>query len=221
MAFQLDEMVIEKNQVLAVVGPNGAGKSTLLLTLARLLKPAQGEFSFNGQAVENMSDTDYRRQIAMVMQDPILFDMSVFDNVASGLNFRGVSKMEIRRLVPLWLERLGVSHLANRRAGELSGGEAQRVSLARAMVLDPELLLLDEPFSSLDPPTRNRLLEDLNTLLSETAVTTVFVTHNLAEVDHFADRLAVVLDNRLQQIGSFEEIMASTADEKVLAFLMG
>jgi len=221
MAFQLDEMVLERSQVLAVVGPNGAGKSTLLLTLARLLRPTQGEFNFNGQTVDSMSDTAYRRQIGMVMQDPILFDMSVFDNVASGLRFRGTAKTEIQRLVPLWLERLGVAHLANRRAGELSGGEAQRVSLARAMVLDPELLLLDEPFSSLDPPTRNRLLEDLDTLLSETAVTTVFVTHNLAEVTRFADQLAVVADNRLRQIGPYEEVLASPADGQVLAFLQG
>ncbi len=103
-----------------------------------------------------------------MLQDPLLFDTSVFDNVASGLRFRGMDKDEIARRVPLWLERLGVAHLSKRRAGQLSGGEAQRVSLARALVLEPELLLLDEPFSALDPPTRARLRDDLKHLLAKT-----------------------------------------------------
>jgi tungstate transport system ATP-binding protein len=212
VALQLDELIIQPNEVLAVVGPNGAGKSTLLLTLARLLKPESGNFLFKGQPVAGLSETEYRRQIALVMQDALLFDMPVFNNVALGLRFRGAAKLEIQRSVLLWLERLGVPHLARRRAGELSGGEAQRVSLARALALEPEMLLLDEPFSSLDPPTRSRLLVDLGALLAETATTTVFVTHNLAEVGHFARRLAVILDNRLCQTGTMEDILAAPAD---------
>ena len=152
------------------------------------------------------------------MQDPLLFDMSVFENVSLGLRFRGVAAQEIQQSVPVWLERLGVAHLAKRRAGELSGGEAQRVSLARALILRPEMLLLDEPFSSLDPPTRKSLIDDLSKLLQETAVTTIFVTHDLAEVGHFAHRMAVIMDNRLRQVGTFEEIKAAPA-EGVLRFL--
>ena len=218
-ALQLDELTIIEGEVLAVVGPNGAGKSTLLLTLARLLKPEHGKILFNGQQVSAESDTSYRRRIALVMQDPLLFDASVFDNVASGLHFRSISKDVIRRDVPVWLERLGVGHLSKRRAGELSGGEAQRVSLARALVLRPQLLLLDEPFSALDPPTRSRLLEDLSTLLGETATTTVFVTHDLNEAAQLAGRMAVIVENRLRQVGSPEDVFSRPVDQDVAQFV--
>jgi tungstate transport system ATP-binding protein len=217
--LQLNELSILEGEVLAVVGPNGAGKSTLLLTLARLLKPERGKISFNGRQVSAESDTAYRRRIALVMQDPLLFDTSVFDNVASGLRFRSAAKDVIRRDVPLWLERLGVGHLSKRRAGELSGGEAQRVSLARALVLKPQLLLLDEPFSALDPPTRSRLLEDLGALLNETATTTVFVTHDLNEAAQLAGRMAVIVSNRLRQAGSPEDVFSKPVDQDVAQFV--
>jgi tungstate transport system ATP-binding protein len=184
-----------------------------------LLKPERGEIQFNGQQASTESDTDYRRRIALVMQDPLLFDTSVFDNVASGLKFRGVHKDEIQRKVPLWLERLGVDHLAKRRANQLSGGEAQRVSLARALILEPQLLLLDEPFSALDPPTRSRLLDDLGTLLKETSTTTVFVTHDLPEAAQLAARIAVIIGNRLRQVSSPNEVFNSPADEDVFRFV--
>jgi tungstate transport system ATP-binding protein len=217
--LQLDELTIIEGEVLAVVGPNGAGKSTLLLTLARLLKPERGKILFGGEQVSAESDTAYRRRIALVMQDPLLFDTSVFENVASGLRFRGVSNDVIQRDAPLWLERLGVGHLSKRRAGELSGGEAQRVSLARALVLKPQLLLLDEPFSALDPPTRSRLLDDLGALLDETATTTVFVTHDLNEAAQLGERMAVIVGNRLHQVGSPDEVFASPVDQDVAQFV--
>ena len=223
--LHVDQLSIVQGEVLAVVGPNGAGKSTLLLSLARLLKPESGEILFNCQypfghkQAQAESDTVYRRRIALVMQDPLLFDTSVFDNVASGLRFRGVSKDEVRRKVPLWLERLGVVHLSKRRAGQLSGGEAQRVSLARALVLEPQLLLLDEPFSALDPPTRSGILDDLGALLAETATTTVFVTHDLQEAAQLATRMAIIIGNRLRQEDKPENLFAFPADNEVARFL--
>lgn len=219
IALQLEQLTIRSGEVLAVVGPNGAGKSTLLLTLARLLKPERGEIQFSGQQASAESDTVYRRRIALVMQDPLLFDTSVFENVASGLRFRGISQDEIRHKIPLWLERLGVGHLSKRRAGQLSGGEAQRVSLARALVLEPKLLLLDEPFSALDPPTRSRLLDDLGALLKETGTTTVFVTHDLPEAAQLAGRVAVIIGNRLRQVGSPQDVFTSPADDDVAGFV--
>jgi tungstate transport system ATP-binding protein len=218
-ALQLEHLAIENGEVLAVVGPNGAGKSTLLLALARLLMPRRGEIRFHGQPASAESDTVYRRRLALVMQDPLLFDTSVCENVASGLRFRGMPKEAIPRKVRLWLERLGVGHLVNRRAAQLSGGEAQRVSLARALVLEPQLLLLDEPFSALDPPTRSRLLDDLGALLKETATTTVFVTHDLPEAAQLASRMAVIIGNRLRQVSAPEVVFALPADEDVAGFV--
>jgi len=119
----------------------------------------------------------------------------------------------------LWLERLGVGHLSKRRANELSGGEAQRVSLARALVLKPQLLLLDEPFSALDPPTRSRLLDDLGALLDETATTTVFVTHDLHEAAQLAGRIAVIVGNRLRQVGNPDDVFALPVDQDVAQFV--
>jgi tungstate transport system ATP-binding protein len=219
IALELDSLDVAEGEVLAVVGPNGAGKSTLLLTLARLLDLERGHILFNGSPADRVSATAYRRHIALVMQEPLLFDTTVFENVAMGLRFRGASREDIARKVSHWLENTGVSHLAERRASELSGGEAQRVSLARAMVLEPELLLLDEPFSALDPPTRGRLLDDLNSLLYQTATTTVFVTHDLGEATQLADRIAVVIGHRLRQIAKVKDLFNSPADRDVSAFL--
>lgn len=219
VVLQIERLSIAQGEVLAVVGPNGAGKSTLLLALARLLKPERGEILFNGQPASAESDTAYRRRLALVMQSPLLFDTSVFENVACGLRFRGLGRDAIQRRVRLWLGRLGVENLSKRRAGQLSGGEAQRVSLARALALEPQLLLLDEPFAALDPPTRSRLLDDLGALLQETATTTVFVTHDLDEAGQLAGRMAVIVGNRLRQVGKPKEVFGSPADAEVAQFL--
>ncbi len=217
--LRVKKLSVQRGEVLAVVGPNGAGKSTLLLTLARLLEPNAGQMLFNGTPAQNTSDTVYRRKIALVMQDPLLFDLSVYKNVALGLEFRGASKSEIQEKVPLWLKRLGVADLAERRAKRLSGGEAQRVSLARALVLEPELLLLDESFSALDPPTRATLLDDLKPLLKNSKTTTLFVTHDLHEARKLATRMAVIVKNSLRQIGYADEIFNAPVDEDVAHFL--
>ena len=219
IALTVESLSIARGEILAVVGPNGAGKSTLLLTLARLLKPERGEISFNGKPAAAESALQYRRRIGLVMQEPLLFDTSVYENVASGLHFRGVSKSEIKPRVEVWLEKLGISHLSKRRANELSGGEGQRVSLARALVLEPELLLLDEPFSALDSPTRTRLLDDLGKILPESGTTTIFITHDLNEARKLGNRLAILLDGKLMQAGPTDEILAQPNDPAISAFL--
>jgi tungstate transport system ATP-binding protein len=217
--LEIEQLSVESGEVLAILGPNGAGKSSLLLVLARLLKPGVGEIRFDGQPAQSLHDLDYRRRIGLVLHEPLLLDRSVFDNVAAGLRFRHLPKAEVTRRTDLWLERLGIAHLRRRPATKLSSGEAQRVSLARAFAIEPQLLLLDEPFSSLDAPTRTRLLDDLHSLLAETSTTTVFVTHDLKEAARLARRVAVLLDGRLRQIGSPEEVFSTPADSDVAAFL--
>jgi len=217
--LKIDTLTIERGETLAVVGPNGAGKSTLLLTLARLIKPKSGEIVFNGSPLSKLDELAYRRKISFVFQDPLLMDMSVADNAALGLKFRGLPKDEIQSRVEKRLEQLGIESLSKRRASQLSGGEAQRVSLARAFVLEPELLLLDEPFSSLDPPTRSRMLEDLSALLAEDHRTAIFVTHNLNEAAKLSHRIAVIVGGMLRQVGPARQIKAKPADDAVAAFL--
>jgi len=190
-----------------------------LLAVARLLGPQEGEIVFKGRPLSQWKAVEYRRRLGLVFQVPLLLDMSVSDNVALGLRFRGVSKKEVGERVDTWLERLGIRQLARRRAAELSGGEAQRVSLARAFVVEPDLLLLDEPFPSLDPPTREQLLDDLGRLLKRARCTTVLVTHNLKEAASLGDRVAVVVGGRLRQVGSASRVKARPADREVAAFL--
>ena len=217
--LQIDSLSIPQGETLAVVGPNGAGKSTLLLALAHLLKPIRGEIIFRDKPISKWDEMEYRRRISIVFQDPLLMDLSVEQNVALGLKFRGTPQEESRVRVGKWMKQLGIESLAKRRAGQLSGGEAQRVSLARAFILEPELLLLDEPFSSLDPPTRAKMLEDLSGLLAQDHRTAIFVTHNLNEAAKLSHRIAVLVGGMLRQVGPARQIKAKPADESVAAFL--
>jgi tungstate transport system ATP-binding protein len=217
--LRIDSLDIGKRETLAVVGPNGAGKSTLLLVLAHLLEPVAGEVNIMGKSLKQWDQLQYRRRIAFVFQDPLLMDLSVQDNIALGLKFRGASKGVIHQQVLQWGKAMGVEALLGRRAGQLSGGEAQRVSLARAFVLDPELLLMDEPFSAVDPPTRSQLLKDLSRLLSHDHRTTIIVTHNLKEAAQVGDRVAVIIGGVLKQVGTPKQIKAKPADKSVKEFL--
>jgi len=217
--LHINHLEIAKGEVLAVIGPNGAGKSTLLLTLSRLLQPASGQIFFQGEPIESQDELTYRRRIGLVLQDPLLLDGSVFSNVAMGLRFRGLPRRLVAQRVEDWLKKLGVWHLKDRPAHRLSGGEAQRVNLARAFVLQPEVMLLDEPFSALDAPTRARLLEDFHALLQVTAITTIFITHDLDEALYLGEKVAVILKGRLRQSGPPQEVFSAPADPDVAAFV--
>ncbi len=217
--LEIDRLNVAQGETLAVIGPNGAGKSTLLLALSRLLPITSGAIRFDGQPLAALDALAYRRRIGLVLQDPLLLDGSVFDNVAMGLRFRRLPRAEVKERTTAWLERLGISHLSERPARRISGGEAQRASLARSFALQPELLLLDEPFSALDAPTHARLLEDFHTLLKETNLTTIFITHDLDEALYLGDRVAVLLAGRLRQAGSPQEVFSAPADRDVAAFV--
>lgn len=220
LLLDIPSLSVEKGESLALIGPNGAGKTTLLQTLSFLSRLYQGEIFFKGHRVDSdQSVFEYRRKLAMVFQEPLLFDTTVFNNVASGLKIRGMRKGEIRDKVMEQLDWFGIGHLSNRSAKTLSGGEAQRTSLARAFAIQPEILLLDEPFASLDPPTRESLIEDLEHILYQTRTTTIFATHDRLEALSLSDRVAVMNNGMIQQIGPPEEVMNYPVTEFVASFV--
>lgn len=218
--LDIPHLAIGDGEVLCLIGPNGAGKSTLLLALAHLLKVSHGQISFRGKVLDSNEEVfSYRRKIAMVFQDPLLFDTTVYENVASGLKIRGASQQDIKDAVGKCLEQFGITHLAGRSARKLSGGEAQRTSLARAFAVHPEIIFLDEPFSSLDSPTREALIEDLQRILRRTRTTAVMATHDQMETLRLADTIAVMNHGSIVQIGSPVEVMNSPVDEFVASFV--
>lgn len=216
--LDLPRFSVSSEEKVAVIGPNGAGKSSLLLGLACLLRRESGTIFFRGEPVLEHGETAYRRKIAMVFQEALLFDTTVIDNVAEGLRIRGTGRSEARDIARDSLELLKVGHLAGRSAHKLSGGEAQRVSLARAFAVRPDLILMDEPFSSLDLPTRIVLAEDLTRILHESGTAAIIATHDRIEAFHIVDRLVVMDGGMIVQQGSPKEVMAQPANAFVAAF---
>ena len=216
----IPEFTLHEHEVLSLIGPNGAGKSTLLLALARLLPAARGTLSCRGEAVASDRATfAYRRRLAMVFQQPLLFDGTVFDNVAAGLKIRGMSRQDVKARVMATLELFNMVHLAQRSARKLSGGEAQRTSLARAFAIGPEMILLDEPFVALDPPTRLALMDDLDRIIRETGTAAVLATHDQMEALRLSDRMMVVNQGEIVQSGPPAEVMNRPVDEFVASFV--
>jgi tungstate transport system ATP-binding protein len=135
------------------------------------------------------------------LQQSLLLDGTVFQNIAIGLKLRGVPKASIKEKVDVWMDRFQISHLAKKNSVYLSGGEAQRVNLARAMIVEPEILFLDEPFAALDFPTKIKLMEDFKTIINGTGTTAVFVSHDLMEIDYLTNRLAIIVNGEVKQSG--------------------
>jgi tungstate transport system ATP-binding protein len=215
VALQRASLEVYAGDLLALIGPNGAGKSTLLRVMGMLQRPDHGDVLFRGQNALNGNPLELRRRVATVFQEPLLLNATVYQNAALGLKLRGTSQVEIERRLGPWLQRLGIAHLTARSARSLSGGEAQRTSLARALVLEPELLLLDEPFSALDPAAREDLLRDFQGILRETSITSVFVTHDRDEAFALANRVGVLNQGYLLQIGSCENVFYRPETESV------
>jgi tungstate transport system ATP-binding protein len=216
--LRVQQLDVREGEVLAVLGPNGAGKSTLLLVLGLLERPADGDVRYDGEPVAGR-ELALRRRMAAVFQEPLLLERSVESNVALGLALRGTARAVRAARAKHWMARFGIESLAKRSARTLSGGEAQRVSLARAFALEPEVLLLDEPFSALDQPTRESLVDELASVLRETCVTAVFVTHDRDEAARLAHRVAVLARGEVLQAGPTAEVFASPANETVAAYV--
>lgn len=218
--LKISALSIAPGELAAIVGPNGAGKSTLLQVANLLLPHAAGRFRLFGTTLPVADPLPLRRRCAMVFQDPLLLHDTVFNNVALPLRLRGQNGAQARAKVAAALDLFRCGHLSSRPAYSLSGGEAQRVCLARAMVHAPELLLLDEPFSSLDAPTRAALLVDVKEAARRRGMTVLLVSHNYQDVLEFASQVFVLLQGRIIQQGPPEEILRRPA-QKAVALLTG
>ncbi len=218
--LDIGELTIAQGKILALIGPNGAGKSTLLLTLAGLLKPGHGRIYYQGWPVDSSaSRASLRRSVSVVFQEPLLLNTSVYNNVALGLKFRHLNHAQIQKSVGDALNYFGMSALANRSAKTLSGGEAKRVSLARAFAIKPRLILLDEAFNSLDPPTRETLIDDLQHILEETKITAVMALHDREETLRLAQDVAVMAEGKIIQSGTTSQIFNQPDSEFVANFV--
>lgn len=199
-AIQNVSLTVRAGELLVLLGPSGCGKTTILRLIAGLLSPTQGDLQFNGRSV--LAVPAEERGAVMVFQKHLLFPfMSVGDNVAFGLKVRGLDSALIRQRVDEALTAVQLPNFADRWPDQLSGGQQQRVALARALVVQPKLLLLDEPLSNLDQGLRGALRQMIRRVQKQAGITTILVTHDQAEAISIADRIALLIDGRLQQIG--------------------
>jgi glycine betaine/proline transport system ATP-binding protein len=215
---------VRKGEVFVVMGLSGSGKSTLVRCLTRLIEPTAGTIAIDGEDVRAMDRARLRElrrhRAAMVFQHfGLLPHRSVLDNVAYGLEVQGVPKRERRAKAREVVAKVGLEGMEQRRPGQLSGGQQQRVGLARALAVDPEVLLFDEPFSALDPMIRRDMQEEVIRLHGEEGRTMVFITHDLNEALRLGDRIALMRDGRIVQLGTPEEIVGSPADDYVREFV--
>ncbi|MGI6037215.1 MAG: betaine/proline/choline family ABC transporter ATP-binding protein [Limnochordia bacterium] len=215
---------IDPGEFFIVMGLSGSGKSTLIRCLLRLLEPTSGQIAINGQIVTELDQQDLiafrRKQVAMVFQQyGLLPHCNVIDNVAFGLKLQGVDKNERYDRARKVLDTVGLGGWEEYFPHALSGGMRQRVGIARALVIDPPVLLMDEPFSGLDPLIRREMQEELLRLQEQLNKTIFFVTHDLDEALRLGDRMAVMKSGSFVQVGTPQEILADPADDYVARFV--
>lgn len=212
--LNIEGFTLRRGELAAVVGPNGSGKSTFL-QLINLLHRYKGHIELFGQDAGRSDPTMLRRRSAMVFQEALLLNDTVFNNVAMALRFRGVAAGEIKQRVYKALADFRCDHLVDRRARALSGGEGQRVSIARALVTDPDLLLLDEPFASLDAGARAELIEEIRQVAEARGISVLLVSHNFTDVLYFAERAIALFGGKIVQDARPEIIMRRPVNEQV------
>lgn len=172
---------LESGESVSLMGPNGAGKSSLLSIMAGLQEPTSGDIYLFGKNIKDIPPLELHRRVSIVFQKPMMLNLTVMENLELGLKFRGIKHKEAEKKIESWLKKMHLAHLAKRRARLLSGGEAQRVSIAQALVLDPEIVFLDEPFANLDRKMRTELLDDIGKFIISNKISTVMVTHHRIE----------------------------------------
>ena len=212
---------IRKGEIFCIMGHSGAGKTTLLRIFALLEKPDSGEYYFDGTKVTWNGHGDLRKNITMVFQTPVMFNTTVFKNVAYGLMIRGHSKTRIERKVREVLELVRLKGYENRKAKTLSGGEKQRVAIARAIVIEPKLLLMDEPTANLDP-TNSAIIEDIiREIVREKETTMVFSTHNMFQAKRLAHRVAHMYGGKIIEVGNTKDVFERPKNELTRKFING
>lgn len=210
---------IEKGEVFALIGPTGAGKTTLLRLLDQLEVPTSGKIFFDGQEVGPRLRTEVRRKVSMVLQKPVVFDASVYDNVAYPLRVRRCDRKAIPEKVKAMLNTVGLDGYQKRNARTLSGGETQKVALARALITDPQILLLDEPTANLDPVSLKTIEEFILRFNRDNGMAIVIATHEMAQGERLADRIGVMMEGELIQVGKPADIFYTPSDLRVAQFV--
>jgi glycine betaine/proline transport system ATP-binding protein len=215
---------IEEGEIFVVMGLSGSGKSTLLRCINRLINPTKGKIYINNEEITNMNDRELlnirRKELAMVFQHfGLLPHRTVLSNVAFGQELQGVPQKEREALAMETIELVGLKGYENQKVSELSGGMQQRVGLARGLANKPEVLLMDEAFSALDPLIRSQMQDELLILQEKMKKTIVFITHDLDEAIKLGDRIAIMKDGKIVQIGTSEEIITNPADDYIKSFV--
>ena len=215
---------VQKGEIYTIIGPSGSGKTTLLRLIDILEKPSDGEITFDGlkySSLKNNGVVSLRRKMAFLFQKPIIFNMSVFDNVAYGLNLRKIGGDIIKEKARNVIDKVGLSDFENENALLLSGGEAQRVALARCMVIEPQLLLLDEPTANLDP-TNVILLERIIKKMNKDLNTTIIIaTHNMLQAKRLGRKVGFLLEGELVEEGTSNYIFNNPQNNKTKDFIEG
>jgi ABC-type Fe3+/spermidine/putrescine transport system ATPase subunit len=208
---------VSNGEIVTLLGPSGAGKTTILKAIAGLLKPGSGKIFINGIQVNHLSAE--KRDAVLIFQKPLLFPfLNVSQNVGFGLKMQQVDRKEAERKISKILEITMLTGLQDRKIHQLSGGQQQRVALARGLVLEPSILLLDEPLSNLDAGLRQQMRELIQAVQKQTGITMLFVTHDQSEALAISDRVCLLLDGRLRQVGKPEELFYLPADPEVARF---
>jgi tungstate transport system ATP-binding protein len=214
-------LTIDRGEAFALIGPTGAGKTTLLRLIDLLDLPTSGRIYFDGIDVTGLRRMrlEVRRRIAFVLQKPVVFNTSVYSNIAYGLKWRGARESSIREKVSNILEMVDLLAYKNRNARTLSGGEAQRVAIGRAIVSEPEVLLLDEPTANLDPISTSKIEELIASIIRRYDTTIIMATHDMSQGQRLADRIGVLINGEILQTGVQRDIFSSPRNREVAEFV--